>query len=1281
MTWIEISPGHWTSDAGSVDVSDGEIKCFAVDVGLVRVEPGCSIIDAEKAVEIARAEYLAGMPQGHEAGSAPGRRGRKPKGARPMTAAERQAARMERMRRKVASAVSTVQQLGNMPLDPSTQISLAEIWNRHRIEIRQWLEKQAPPLAGVYQEAVNLIHMPESPTRLYFVAHGVREIGNRLPEFLDEISSERVLYEKLVGPISTSWEQSGLPIGDDPFPVLVDGSQVPGETQIKIPVELARYIATLLKKHSEGGTRSKKRSVVLFDAIKKEAGISTGGAQSAVERWETIREWAVKNAHVGLQEPTCSYAEMREHFADFERILHALVGGFVGVLSDIDEILTTAPSTENIDAAMALLSRGGARNYFFGHVNDPEWLRLLDENGYFDALRQGEHWPEFAFLTRMANSDPERVTQIVERLTKAPDTIVRFYLIAIAIALPPSHAARLTEAIAKIVADKRRHLNFWHNLSELIVRLADGNEGDAAFQLFDAMYSTQRAKTADSSEKISFPDTSTDLWWLQEGLKSIQPALLKVDAKKLVQALCSKLKNALTARGYLGSNLDHSYIAGWHLSTTDGDGAASDIVCDLESLFAKSIVQTATMAVRSGFIAAAEARTLIERKQGTIFQLISLYVLASIAPGAREQAIEIMIKPMKFEDTNFEGPYAQILHSRFAELSPEERESVLGWIRKGPDLGIVTPRWETVYGGKPTAEQWEIFRKGWTRRWLNRIPMEYLPAADMDILTRITADLAPEQDKWTVFGVEASPKTQEELQSMSPDEMAEFLKFNPPGNGRGPTSELTTLLPQVVQEQVAEFSSSAKAFIGVHQSWVRSLLWGFNNSAKKGAAIDWEPLLALCAWVVEQPRGEEPRDVVGNGDVSWEGARGAIADIIRTGLQNSKASIPAALGTVVWAILEQLAEDPDPTIEYENGHTFEPAMLSINSVRGKAMHAVIQYALWHRRRMNDEGITGGFETMPEVRALLDVHLDQERDPSPAVRSVYAQYFPALVYLDAEWATAVASKVFPASEEHMRYWRASWSVYSTFAQTFDQVFDILRSTYELAAQRMPWSENVDTPRSADGEDWRYAEENIACHLIAFYWRGKLGMESDGLLVRFFAQCTPRSRSKALWFIANSLASHEGDVTADIQQRLMTLWEWRMKAARDSNDPEDRKELATFGGWFAYGKLDPDWSSRTLIEVLKLHQDIDHPGMVIGRIAAIAHMDLKRAIECLQAFVAADREGWRHTMAKDHLEATLLSALNADQPEIARTARGIIDKLAERGDLSYRALVTTPREATI
>ncbi len=523
----------------------------------------------------------------------------------------------------------------------------------------------------------------------------------------------------------------------------------------------------------------------------------------------------------------------------------------------------------------------------------------------------------------MAAREPERVTQILERLTKKRDTLVKIYLVDIAAALPPSHAARLAKRIAEIAgAGPQPFTRWWYGLPKLIAHLAGGGEGNAAFKLFDAMYSVRR-KSGDDSEKVSPTGTSNDLWVLQEGLKSILPALAAVNAKKLIQGLCSRLKAAAEARGHLGPDFDWSHMIGWH-PTGEEDGPAPEIAYDLESLLATAIFQAAKLAIRSGLIGADEAVGLVERARSQIFKLLSFSLLASVAPEASEKAVVIMAKPSEFDDTFLRDSYGRLLQVRFAELSPEQRKSILGWIRKGPNLEHFMPRWEKVRGVKPTAEEWEDFRKGWLRKRLKWIPAELLPAADMELVKQIEAEIGPEQSEAMRVGVEASSKTIDELRAMSAEEIAEFLKLNPPREGRGPTSELAPVLFQAVQERVTEFSSAARAYIGVHQSWIRGLLWSLDNQVRQGAEIDWEPVLALSAWVVEQPRGEEPRDIVGNGDVSWEGARGAVADILRDGLQNAKAVIPAALGSPIWAILEQLAEDPDPTVEYERGQAFEP---------------------------------------------------------------------------------------------------------------------------------------------------------------------------------------------------------------------------------------------------------------------------------------------------------------------------------------------------------------------
>jgi hypothetical protein len=104
-----------------------------------------------------------------------------------------------------------------------------------------------------------------------------------------------------------------------------------------------------------------------------------------------------------------------------------------------------------------------------------------------------------------------------------------------------------------------------------------------------------------------------------------------------------------------------------------------------------------------------------------------------------------------------------------------------------------------------------------------------------------------------------------------------------------------------------------------------------------------------------------------------------------------------------WQILELLTDDLDPTLEDETeyGGKRDPANYSINTTRGEAMHAVVSYALWVYRNTTQEIDTAEysmrtFDRMPEVRSVLDKHLDPTVDSSAAIRSIYGQWFPWLV---------------------------------------------------------------------------------------------------------------------------------------------------------------------------------------------------------------------------------------------------------------------------------------------
>src|SRR5262249_38280503 len=136
----------------------------------------------------------------------------------------------------------------------------------------------------------------------------------------------------------------------------------------------------------------------------------------------------------------------------------------------------------------------------------------------------------------------------------------------------------------------------------------------------------------------------------------------------------------------------------------------------------------------------------------------------------------------------------------------------------------------------------------------------------------------------------------------------------------------------------------------------------------------------------------------------------------------------------------------------------DPATVSLNTVRGEAMHSVVRYALWVRRNLLKEDEVGasvshGLGEMPEVKEVLEAHLDPTRDPSLSVQAIYGLWFPSLVFLDRNWSTENMSGVFPNDEGLVLFRDAAWEAYVMFAEPNGNVFEVLYDEYRSAVMRI------------------------------------------------------------------------------------------------------------------------------------------------------------------------------------------------------------------------------------
>jgi len=944
-----------------------------------------------------------------------------------------------------------------------------------------------------------------------------------------------------------------------------------------------------------------------------------------------------------------------------------------------------------------LLSDPALNKYVFDHLNDATWIKFLWSKGFFQNPPKLERdelkgtigfppWSESRYLARMASLNPETVFKVIIQIPDTENVRVNEDLVDAALAMPPNLAAKLVEK-AKVWARSPYHLLLPEKLGNLVAHLAQGGETDAALDLARVLLEVlpdqkRQEKTVDDGTYSLPPEAKArfDQSDYEETLKKDIPELVKAAGIRAFDFLCDLLETAIRLSrrdGDKGIPEDHSYI--WRPAIEDhpqniGHALKDSLVTSVRDA-AESIIQT-----ESGNI-----KELVERlefRPWRVFYRIALHLLRCFPDASLELIAERLTDRDLFDEGAYRHEYTLLLEDCYSLLSPQQQKVILDWIEQGPDLEEFKKMEEEFTGTRPTDEEAQRYRRYGQRdrlAWFKKsLPKKWKQRYEK-LVTELGEPEHPEFVSYSKGWVgPTSPKSAEELKAMTVSDIAKFCEtWQPSGDRMTPSPEgLGRALSPVVEEDPARFSEGANEFLDLDPTYVRALLSGFRDALKKERTFDWIPVLDLCNWVLKQPREiNGSHHEKSDKDPHWGWARKTIAGLISAGLKEDPECIPYDLRKTVWDVIEPLTKDPDPTPDEEaryDGSTMDPTTLSINTTRGEAMHAVINYGLWVRRHLEKEPdpkerLAHGFDEMPEVREVLENHLDISRDPSLAIRAVYGQWFPWIVLLDPEWAESHAGQIFPPKEDERNLWAAAWNAYVTWCKAYDNVFDVLGDQYALAIERLgEVGKEVDhlmNPESRLGE-----------HLVVFYWRGKLDLDHpESLLVRFWLKASPSVRGWAIQFVGRSLTNDKASVQPEIIKRLEALWEKRLSETKSTPDKENfLPEMVAFGWWFASAKFDDKWSIEQLLEALRITQKTDLDHLVVERLAVISESMPMETVQCLEYLVKGDKEGWKMHRWREKAKRILSSALQA-QGSAAENAEDLIHYLGSRGYLEFRSLL--------
>lgn len=954
----------------------------------------------------------------------------------------------------------------------------------------------------------------------------------------------------------------------------------------------------------------------------------------------------------------------------------------------------TKPTPEQVERALALIAQPQHYRRFFEGLKNPEWIVPLREKNVFahppgvsrDEVRGTigfRQWPAARYLAQMAALAPEAVIETIISMPETENVWVHEEFVSAALCMPARHAARVAELeIAWLSTRGQLFMLLGEELAKLSVHLAEGGEADTSIRLLSSVLAFTKNPVPEDvpdDERERSLRSRVDVWHYRNILKKFGPPLALKLGVPAFKAICDILNGYLevSEKSRAGTGADHSYI--WRPAIESHEQ-------NMEGQFNSSLVagcrDIAEKLLNEAGVPLAEILALLATFKWTVFRRLQIHLIRLHAPSGSDILREAISSEGHFRDAGVRHEFIELLRGRATDIEAEALNRILQRIEAGPNIEKFLARELKWRNRTPDEAEITEYRRVWQRERLDwfgpALPKELSPEL-RDVLASLPK---PEHTEFPFYmssgwvGPE-SPKSESELKALPVEELAGFMKsWEPPAESRMEANRrgLGQVVGNIIKENPAPYADTADSFQGLDATYVRALIDGFEQAMRNEKAFPCEKILSLCEWAVAAPREISGRDGRGSDDdPHWGWARQAIASLLRQAFSGKNLEI--ASRPQAWRILSAILRDPDPPFfpaeterrpeeDTKDGILDGPETVSINTPRGQAMHAVIQYALWVRRSIeaipdSQERLQRGFEEMPEVREALAWHLDSSKDAAPAIRSVYGQWFPWLVLLDPTWTKTNVDRIFPATGESPELLDAAWSTYLAFCRPFDNVLEIISEIYARAITSI-------AAGAARKRRHRDPQERLGEHLVAFYWRGKLDLAPGSLIVRYLETASDELRANLVEHVGRSLANSKGKVPPEVIDRCVRLWEWmRAQGARIIGP----RTAASFGWWFAANTFSEDWVVPHVAWAAKAGLAIDPEHLVAENLVKVSKKWPLEAVAVFDVVTRNDKDGWKTSGWRKEVTAVLEEAYRSENKEARQAAIDFIQYLGTRGYFEF------------
>lgn len=806
------------------------------------------------------------------------------------------------------------------------------------------------------------------------------------------------------------------------------------------------------------------------------------------------------------------------------------------------------------------LSDESYEKYFLTNIPDSEWVEQLHDHGWFD----NPSGSLLSYLDRVACDIPEQVVTIISD-TEATHEVTRARFVKIAASLPGSHAKTCVDTFVEWLPDAEPEMGSYAvHYNEFIESLLQKGKVSSAMQLLSALLDPQppnptveEIELSDGSVynrvKNNEPTALGRIHTLENGISTARDELDSIDYEYLITILEDRLRLAIVLELDVRDENPSEYTWPNYI------GESTLTNTKLKEVLIDECRDTIDSWI--GGTSGDKQEEFLHRylDDWLVFRRLALYLLAGNPENYKSIIRAELLSPDNYNNPDIENEFYYLLHEVFSDFPNIQSEilTLIGDIERQELIELAEDQQER-YGDKDIDEvvDEEIGRRKIRRYRVieNDLPEGY--STELQQLTEQIGDPLPfefERDSrgrisgFTVQG----PIESDEFADFPPSQQLELcLTWDPENEEDEVLSSRQTAggLAVQIEEQIGSnpqgYEDSLEILREADTIYISHAFKGFREALENDLEFSWGSIISLS------------QEAVTREDNEGVDCRLQLCRLFRSAFVNEITAI-LKYDDNIRDLLVGLVNDPHPDVDEEYDEfdeKEEPAVTSLNSVRPRAVEAVILYSLASAKNNDFEGFDGegssGFD--PEIRACLEEKLD---DPNPAVHSIFGKRLRNLYWLDRPFVDDNLDKIFPTSDEpdSIERFCAAWSAYITRTPWVKSIYSEIKPRYMFA---------LELHQRANRFSGNSDQRGLVIHGIRSYIHGGESLdEPNSFLPTLYEKTSPdwgRSVSWQLWKWAD-----ENPEFVDYWDEVRTLWEWRVD--RINNLEDHASEFEWFVNW--------------------------------------------------------------------------------------------------------------------